>query len=74
MDVNMPGITGMEATLKIREFNKDIPIVALTALEIEEIREEIYEAGMNDIIVKPYDTSTFYQVIYRNIPSEIVSQ
>jgi CheY-like chemotaxis protein/two-component sensor histidine kinase len=74
MDVNMPGITGMEATVKIREFNKDIPVVALTALEIEEIREDIYKAGMNDIIIKPYDTSTFYQVIYRNIPSEVVSQ
>jgi len=74
MDVNMPGITGLEATMEIREFNKDIPVVALTALEIDEIREEIYKAGMNDIIVKPYDTSTFYQVIYRNIPSEIVSQ
>jgi CheY-like chemotaxis protein len=74
MDVNMPGITGLEATQRIREFNKDIPIVALTALEIEEIREDIYKVGMNDIIVKPYDTSTFYQVIYRNIPSEIVSQ
>jgi len=74
MDVNMPGITGMEATVKIREFNKDIPVVALTALEIEEIREDIYKSGMNDIIIKPYDTSTFYQVIYRNIPSEIVSQ
>ncbi len=74
MDVNMPGITGMEATVKIREFNKDIPIVALTALEIEEIRDDIYKSGMNDIIIKPYDTSIFYQVIYRNIPSEIVSQ
>ncbi|MCJ7758418.1 MAG: ATP-binding protein, partial [Gillisia sp.] len=30
MDVNMPGITGIEATVKIREFNKDIPVVALT--------------------------------------------
>jgi signal transduction histidine kinase/ActR/RegA family two-component response regulator len=74
MDVNMPGITGLEATVKIREFNKDIPVVALTALEIDEIREDIYKSGMNDIIIKPYDTSTFYQVIYRNIPSEIVSQ
>ncbi len=74
MDVNMPGITGLEATLSIREFNKEIPIVALTALEIDEIREEIYESGMNDFIVKPYDTSTFYQVVYRNIPTEIVSQ
>lgn len=73
MDVNMPGISGLEATRLIREFNQTIPIVALTAVEIEEIRDEINQAGMNDIIVKPYDTSVFYQVIYRNIPAEVVS-
>ena len=73
MDVNMPGISGLEATRLIREFNTTIPIVALTAVEIEEIREEIIQAGMNDIIVKPYDTSVFYQVIYRNIPAEVVN-
>ena len=63
----MPGITGMEATQKIRNFNKVIPIVALTAVEVEEIREKIHSAGMNDIIVKPYDVQQFYRVIYRNI-------
>ena len=73
MDVNMPGISGLDATRLIREFNTTIPIVALTAVEIEEIRDEILQAGMNDIIVKPYDTSVFYQVIYRNIPAEVVS-
>lgn len=67
MDVNMPGITGLEASLLIRKFNSIVPIVALTAVEIEEIREEILDAGMNDIIVKPYDTSVFYQVIFRNL-------
>ncbi|HSP40737.1 MAG TPA: response regulator [Gillisia sp.] len=69
MDVNMPGITGLEASQMIRKFNKTVPIVALTAVEIEEIREEILLAGMNDIIVKPYDTSVFYQVIFRNLIS-----
>jgi two-component system, sensor histidine kinase len=72
MDVNMPGISGLEATKQIREFNSIVPVVALTAVEIEEIREEILEAGMNDIIVKPYDTTVFYQVIYRNIATEVV--
>ena len=62
MDVNMPGITGMEATQQIRKFNEEIPIVALTAVEVEEIREEIHSAGMNDIIVKPYDVQQFYRV------------
>lgn len=67
MDVNMPGITGMEATREIRMFNEYIPIVALTAVEVEEFREEIHSAGMNDIIVKPYDVQQFYRVVYRNI-------
>lgn len=72
MDINMPGISGLETTEKIREFNTLVPVIALTAVEIEEIRAAIVESGMNDIIVKPYDTSTFYQVIYRNISGEIV--
>lgn len=69
MDVNMPGISGTEASMRIRKFNKQIPIVALTAVEVEEIREEINKAGMNDIIVKPYDVEQFYQIIYRNLVS-----
>ncbi|WP_010229267.1 tetratricopeptide repeat-containing hybrid sensor histidine kinase/response regulator [Gillisia marina] len=73
MDVNMPGISGLEATKRIREFNKNLPIIALTAMEIDEIREEIFEAGLNDIIVKPYDTARFYQVIFKNLPSQILN-
>ncbi|MFO8147379.1 MAG: response regulator [Bacteroidota bacterium] len=72
MDLNMPGISGLEATRRIREFNKTLPVIALTAVEIEEVRQEIKEAGMNDIIVKPYDNATFFQVIYRNISTEVV--
>lgn len=70
MDVNMPGISGLEASRLIRDFNVFVPIIALTAVEIEEIREDIFKSGMNDIIVKPYDTSVFYQVIYKNLPAE----
>jgi signal transduction histidine kinase/ActR/RegA family two-component response regulator len=73
MDVNMPGISGLEATQRIRKFNKEIPVIALTAMEIDEIREEIFEAGLNDIIVKPYDTARFYQVIFKNLSSEILN-
>lgn len=67
MDVNMPGISGMEATRRIRKFNERVPVIALTAVEVEEIREKILKAGMNDIIVKPYDVLQFYQIINRNL-------
>lgn len=67
MDVNMPDINGMETTVRIREFNKNVPIIALTAVEIDEMREEIMESGMNDIIVKPYDTHQFFNTIFKNL-------
>ncbi|MFI2742220.1 ATP-binding protein [Zhouia sp. PK063] len=69
MDLNMPGMNGFEATKKIREFDKEIPIIALTALEIEQIRLKLDESGINDIINKPYDKEEFYQTILRNLGS-----
>ena len=67
MDVNMPGMNGMETTRKIREFNTAIPVIALTAVEVGELKEEILEAGMNDIINKPYDIPQFFNTIFRNL-------
>ncbi|RMA65805.1 response regulator [Ulvibacter antarcticus] len=67
MDINMPVKNGMQATKEIRAFDKKIPIVALTAVEVEEMRFKIYESGMNDIIVKPYDISKFVQTILKHI-------
>lgn len=66
MDLNMPIMDGFEATLEIRKFNTMLPIVALTAVEIEEVRNEIYLAGMDDIIVKPYDDTKFTLKILEN--------
>lgn len=68
MDVNMPGMSGLQATSKIRKFNTETPIIALTAVEIEEMRNEIFSSGMNDIIVKPYDIPQFFNTIFRNLP------
>lgn len=71
MDVNMPGISGMETTQKIREFNRDVPVIALTAVEVQEMREEILRSGMNDIIIKPYDIPTFFNTIFRNLRTPV---
>ncbi|MFT5437356.1 MAG: CheY-like chemotaxis protein, partial [Ulvibacter sp.] len=67
MDINMPKKNGIEATTEIREFNTVIPIIALTAVEVEEMRQKIYESGMNDIIVKPYDINKFNQTLLKNL-------
>lgn len=67
MDINMPVMDGYEATKAIRLFNNQTPIVALTAVEAEEVREKIMMVGMNDIILKPYDNSQFFTTILKNI-------
>ncbi|MEZ4875268.1 MAG: response regulator [Flavobacteriaceae bacterium] len=67
MDIHMPGMGGIEATELIREFDEQTPIIALTAVEIDEMRKKILSSGMNDIILKPYDVSQFLNTILRNL-------
>ena len=70
MDINMPIKNGIEASQEIRKFNTTLPIIALTAVEVDEIRYRIFECGMNDIIVKPYDVAKFRQTIAKNLLSK----
>ncbi|WP_373057017.1 ATP-binding protein [Zunongwangia sp. H14] len=65
MDIHMPGISGIEATIEIRKFNEDIPIIALTAVTLDENLDEFYLNGFNDIIPKPYKTEEFFHKINR---------
>jgi len=67
MDIHMPGISGIEATQKIREFNAELPIIALTAVTIDENLDDFYRAGFNEIIPKPFKTDEFFEKIYSTI-------
>lgn len=67
MDIHMPGISGEEATRQIRKFNKNIPIIALTAISLDDSLESFYEAGCNDVVTKPFKPEVFYQKIGENI-------
>lgn len=63
MDVHMPNIDGLEATRQIRKFNKNIPIIALTAVDFETNQQAIIESGMNDIVSKPFNNNNLYERI-----------
>jgi signal transduction histidine kinase/CheY-like chemotaxis protein len=67
MDIHMPGISGIEATQKIRDFNKDIPIIALTAVTIDENLDEFYRVGFNEIIPKPFKPEDFFEKIFNTL-------
>jgi signal transduction histidine kinase/DNA-binding response OmpR family regulator len=55
MDIQMPDMDGYETTERIRQFNPDVPIIAVTAQVAEQSRELIFASGMNDYILKPVD-------------------
>jgi len=65
MDIHMPGISGIEATKRIREFDVRTPVVALTAIALDDNLDEFYSNGFNDIIPKPYKTEEFFFKLHR---------
>ncbi|HQF47721.1 MAG TPA: response regulator [Flavobacterium alvei] len=67
MDINMPLISGFETTRKIRSKGIHTPIIALTAFAKDEITEEAIEAGMNDILIKPFESLKLFQVMNEQI-------
>lgn len=67
MDIHMPGIGGEEATIEIRKFDIVTPIIALTAISLDDSLESFYAAGCNDVVTKPFKPEVFYQKIGENI-------
>jgi len=55
MDIKMPEMNGHEATRQIRQFNKEVIIIAQTAFGLSGDREKALEAGCTDYISKPVD-------------------
>ena len=64
MDVHLPGINGTEATSEIRKFDTKTPIIALTAISLNENREMLLSFGMNEVITKPFVPEEFYEILF----------
>ena len=66
MDIRMPQMSGLEATQQIRQFNKDLIIIAQTAYAFSDDNEKAIEAGCNDYISKPINKYLLYELIKKN--------
>lgn len=71
MDIHMPGISGLEATKRIRSFDKEQTIFALTAVTLEDKMQEFDEAGFDDIISKPFKQEDFEKKLFNALSKNI---
>lgn len=68
MDLQMPGIDGLETTRRLRQMAhmQTIPIIACTANPSSEVRADCTEAGMNDFLSKPVNSAELFLVLERH--------
>jgi hypothetical protein len=65
MDIQMPGMNGYEATSQIREFNKQVIIIAQTAYGLSGDREKTIQSGCNDYLSKPVNKNELLELIQK---------
>ena len=63
MDVKMPAMDGYEACRRIRQFNKDVVIIAQTANAFADQQDKAQAAGCNAYLSKPIDKDRLLQTI-----------
>jgi len=70
MDLQLPGIDGMEALRRLRESPRtaDIPVVAVTAQAMKQDRERALEAGFDGYVEKPISVRAFPDQVRRFLP------
>lgn len=77
-DITMPGMDGIEAARRIRSslgagFDPEIPIIALTAASLAELRGELDDAGFNGYVGKPVDFDQLVRSIGQTVPGAVIA-
>jgi CheY-like chemotaxis protein len=67
MDLHMPVMDGYQATMLLRGRGETLPIIALTASTPKEVESEAFAAGLNDVVVKPFNPDDLFRVILQHL-------
>jgi len=63
MDIQLPGMSGLEVTKKIREMDSEIPIIAATANVFDDDRQACIEAGCTSFLSKPINFTELFDIL-----------
>lgn len=70
MDIQMPRMDGFTAAGKIREIDKTIPIVALSANGLQADLRRSEEVGMNEYLLKPIQEKELFRIVLKYLKRE----
>ena len=68
MDIQMPGMNGMEATAAIKKLRRELPVIAQTAHALSNDRQHILDAGCDEYIAKPIKKLDLLKMISQFVP------
>ena len=75
LDENMPGISGLETLLEIKQLKANLPIVMITKSEEEYIMEEAIGSKIADYLIKPVNPNQILLSLKKNLDhSRLVSE
>ena len=76
MDVHMPNMDGLETTRAIRSMSghEHLPVIAMTASVLPQVRQRCLDAGMNGFIAKPFDLLAMWRVLLDWVPPRIAAR
>lgn len=67
MDIQLPGMSGLEVTRAIREFDTDIIVIAATANVFDDDRIACFEAGCDHFITKPINFPELFDLLEKSL-------
>lgn len=67
MDIGLAGMNGLEATIKIKEINPEIPVIIQTAFALQTTREEALKCGCDEFITKPIRIETLLTILKKHL-------
>jgi CheY-like chemotaxis protein len=71
MDIQLPVMDGYTSAKKIREFRKDIIIIAQTAYGLLGDKEKIIDSGFDDYVIKPIMSKNMIEKILMHLPKKM---